>query len=327
MNFNCEKTCSNPELKDILALISKKLALASPTPHLDAELILMHVLKKPRHWLYLNHKTRINFKQKQKILKLTKERTKNRLPMAYLTGVKNFYGLRFKINKNTLIPRPETELLVDEILRALEIIQHPKNRAANNRSILIADIGTGTGCIIIACAKNIKDKKHLSFIATDKNKKTLDLARKNLKNHGLEKIIQLKKAGLLAALSKKNLKKFQYLIISANLPYLSARKYQKTQPEIKHEPRQALIASDSGAGLIKKALTQIFKIKQQLASLNIQAFFEIDPGQRKLLKRFIKEKQKSSPCLSSFNVQFKKDLNQRWRLLKLSSDKLKKSQK
>ncbi|MCG2695389.1 peptide chain release factor N(5)-glutamine methyltransferase [Candidatus Parcubacteria bacterium] len=166
-----------------------------PTPRLDAEILLFHVLKKPREYLF----TYPNHKISKSIVARYALRVMRRIkgePIAYITGRKEFYGLDFFVNKNVLVPRPETELMVDEALR---ITRNPANAlqgGAGAQRITLIDIGAGSGCIIISLIKELTKSKFppaifcgIKFLATDISKPALTIARKNAKLHKVDKKI------------------------------------------------------------------------------------------------------------------------------------------
>ncbi|MBU4375185.1 peptide chain release factor N(5)-glutamine methyltransferase [Patescibacteria group bacterium] len=145
-------------IQKLLIEYTKKLKQAKiPTPRLDAEILLSHILKKSREYIY----TYPNYKLSKSIVAryaLCVTRRIKGEPIAYITGHKEFYGLDFFVNKNVLVPRPETELMVDEALR---ITHNPANALQSGEGaqrITLIDVGTGSGCIIISLAKLLKNK-------------------------------------------------------------------------------------------------------------------------------------------------------------------------
>ena len=298
-----------------------------PTPRLNAEILLSHILKKPREYILAHPekqlaKTQIsNFK-----FQITK-RAKGK-PIAYITGHKQFYGLNFYINKNVLIPRPETEMIIDEILR----ITH------NIKRITLIDAGTGSGCIIISIAKNLKSKFPpaifcgIQFLATDISKSALTIARKNAKLHNVDKKISFLQGNLLEPILN-NPKYIKHpnnpIIITANLPYLTPTQI-KNSPSIQCEPKIALSAGADGLKYYRQLFKQIKKLNALYAIRYapmcesgsrhpagiVGALCEIDPRQTIMLKKIIK---KNLPCAK---IQIKKDLRglNRLVLIKITND-------
>jgi release factor glutamine methyltransferase len=242
---------------------------------LDAELLLAHTLGKNREFVLANNDYKIGRLKDWKIKRLFKKRAKG-VPLAYLTGHKEFFGLDFFVNKDVLIPRPDTELMV---LLALDKIERLKDY-----KITLIDVGTGSGCIPIAIAKTIR-KSGLSvirnFFAVDISKKALGIARKNAKKHDVK--IDFLHGTLLSPFInlKPKQPKTQNLIITANLPYITEEQFQ-SEPSIHHEPKLALIAEDQGLALYRELLEQMVQLTAY--GLRLTAFFEIDPSQSTTIK-------------------------------------------
>lgn len=215
-------------IKEALLWATKKLN-HSTSAGLDAEVLLAFSLNKTKEWLLANPEYKLKLSSEKTFKTLVKRRGRGE-PIAYLTGTKEFYGYNFKITKDVLVPRPLTEKLVSE---ALKYIQQTKKRP-----LRIADIGTGSGCIIIALAKKLNTQEGLNnfiFYATDISPLALRLARCNAKLHGLIGKMKFFQGSLLQPLQNKQLD-----LILANLPYLSKTDF-KQEPSIQKEPRLALI--------------------------------------------------------------------------------------
>jgi len=208
-------------------------------------------------------------------------------------GSKEFYELEFEINKNVLVPRPETELLVKE---AIEEIKN------NEENILLIDIGTGCGCIPISILKNTELEQ---AIATDISKKALAVAKKNVKKHKVK--IDFRH-GYLVEPVKSNINKNQNIIITANLPYVTKEQF-KSEPSIQQEPKQSLVAEDEGLEYYKKLIEQIYEMK--FDEKNIILFFEINPKQSEKVKKII------ANYLPEAKIDIKTDLQKRERLIKV----------
>jgi len=279
-------------LQKIIFEMSKKTKLN----FLDVELILAYFLKKTREFVLAHPEYKITRLQEKKIKKLISRRVKG-LPIAYLTGHKEFYGLNFKVNKNVLIPRPETELMVEE---ALKLIVH------NSQPTTLIDVGTGSGCIIITILKKLLtfnfQLSTFNFLAIDISEKTLAVAKKNAKLHSVNKQIKFLPGNLLNPLFKNSKLKIKNskILILANLPYLTPAQI-KNSPSIKHEPKLALKAGPDGLKYYKKLFQQInwLNINHQLS---IICLCEIDPSQTQKIKTIIKKELPKATC------QIKKDL-------------------
>lgn len=141
------------------------------TSHLDSEVLLSHVLKKPREFLHAHGEYEVETEAEKLFEELVKRRGEHE-PVAYLTNTKAFYGQNFYVDKRVHIPRPETEDMIDVILK----------NTPNGFSGLLADIGTGSGCIAITLARELPNAR---VIATDISKDALAVARQNAETHGL----------------------------------------------------------------------------------------------------------------------------------------------
>ena len=142
-------------------------------PKLEARLLLAKALNKDLNWTYVNLEKKIPKKKIFKYEILIKKKLK-KIPTAYLLGNKEFYSMNFKVNENTLIPRPETEIIVEEI----------KKNFKNKKKLLVLDLGTGSGCILLSI---LKEFKNAIGIGVDKYLETLKVARINSKRNNLSK--------------------------------------------------------------------------------------------------------------------------------------------
>ncbi len=242
----------------------------------DAEILLAHVLKKPREFIIAHPEYHVTRIQNWKINRLIRLRAQG-IPYAHLTGQKGFYGFDFLVNKYTLVPRPETEVMVEEVITEI------KNKRLKDRNIILCDVGTGSGCIPISILKS-SNLKVLKSFASDISKPALKIARKNAALHKVD--ITFLHGNLLEPIIKNSLFVDNcLLIITANLPYLTQVQFD-TEPTIQHEPISALVAEDDGLKLYKELLEQT---KQLLTTykLPLTTFFEIDPSQTTKLFHYI----------------------------------------
>lgn len=208
---------------------------------LDAELILAHTLNKPRTYLHAHGDDNIA-NDKLDIANAKLSLRLDRVPAAYIIGHKEFYGRRFKVTPNTLIPRPESEDIID---LAKEIIKN--NTFKNLANPKLIDIGTGSGCIGITAKLEITK---LDVTLIDISQKALNIAQKNAKLLGAN--VAIEQSDLLSSYSRN------VDIIVANLPYVDYS--WQCSPETKYEPALALFAQDDGLYLIKKLVTQAHSI-------------------------------------------------------------------
>jgi release factor glutamine methyltransferase len=235
-------------------------------PKIEADLLLGHVLKQSREFLYMHPDKKLTPKQAAAFENMAMKRKKG-MPAAYLLGYKHFYGLKFKVNRDVLIPRPETEWLVDEAARIIKRLrkQNP------SKLIKIIDVGTGSGAIAVSIAKAVNDKK-IQITATDISEKALLVAKANAKSNKVK--INFKRSDLLAGVSGK------FNIIIANLPYVPISDYKKLLQSLKYEPKLALTDGTDDFVLISKLLKQA---KNNLAPNGI-ILLETDPASIKLFK-------------------------------------------
>lgn len=228
-------------------------------------------------------------------------------PLQHATGEADFYGLKFKVDKSVLIPRPETEILVKEAKEFIKLKVHKVYKEKTNLNIV--DVGTGSGCISIALAKELKPVIHNSqfiihYSACDISSAALKVAHTNAKIHKAE--IEFFKSDLLS--NPKLPERFD--LVLANLPYLSEdyfKKYpKKLADHLRHEPDLALNGGAEGLQLIKKLISEL---PDRLAK-NGLAILEIDPSQ----KNPVEEISKKFGLKSEFIL----DLNRRIRFVKIT---------
>jgi len=267
------QVCSQAELQ-----IKK----TSRSPQLDAEVLLSFVLNKPKEFLYAHPDYHLTKNQHSKFQTLISRRAAG-LPIAYLLGHKEFYGLDFMVNKNVLVPRPETELMVDEVLNYIKI-----NLRSKIKNLQLIDIGTGSGCIPISIAKNLSRISNIKYYGLDISQPALALAKRNAKLHHVSRKIKFIKSDLLKnILNSLFIIHNSSIIITANLPYLTPAQY-RANPDLKYEPRQALLAGSDGLKYYRLLLKQIKNLLRTAPSaLPLTVFLEIDPGQTKKIQKVI----------------------------------------
>lgn len=213
----------------------------SSSPRLDAELILQHVTGLTREKLHTHPEKEISQEEESKYLALLARRAKCE-PVAYLTGFKEFWGLNISVSPVVLIPRPETELLVE---RALKILEEKES------ALTILDLGTGSGAIAIALASELKRLgRKFSIVAIDSSDTALEVARQNCKTLGCGSEILLKKSDWYSVLSPSQ---DQFDLIVSNPPYI-ADNDSAISPELKFEPSAALFSGEQGLDAIVKIL-------------------------------------------------------------------------
>src|SRR3989344_387561 len=309
-------------IKQALAWVTKKLQAKNiKNASLDAEVLLSFILIKPKEFLYTYPEKVLTSGQTRRLNSLVKRRAKGE-PIAYLTNHKEFYGLDFYVDKRVLIPRPKTELLIDEVLNYINQPRsrgiHPRRAARINssptrREIKIADIGTGSGCIAVALKKHLPKSE---VYATDISKSALVVAKKNARRHKVK--IKFFQGDLLKPLitRRRNVDVSPSLpridIIVANLPYLDnalnrRRHWPMSPAALRYEPRKALAGGKYGLEIYEKFFKQI---QASLIKPKI-IFCEIGNNYQRQLQQLLKKYSLSS------QIEIKKDLASLNRILKI----------
>ena len=215
---------------------------------LDSEILLSNVLNKSREKILVNLDQKLNSRNILKFKKYIRRRSKYE-PVAYILGEKEFWSKKFIVNKDTLIPRPETELLVEKLVKLFK-----------GKKISILDIGTGSGCIILSLLSNLEKSVGLGV---DVSNKAILIANKNAKRHELSNRVKFLNKSFESIFSKK------FDLIVSNPPYIERKKIKNLSEDIKRfEPIMALDGGNDGLDLIKKVIyksKRILKIKGTLA--------------------------------------------------------------
>ncbi len=219
-----------------LAQAREALTPHSETPALDAQTLLAAITRRPRAWVLAHPEARLTPRQHRRLNRAC-TRLAQGIPLPYVLGRWHFYGREFALTPVVLIPRPETETLVEHALRWLR--GHPGRRRA-------ADVGTGSGIIAVTLAAEIPD---LRVTATDRSAAALGLARLNAVRHGVADRIVWLQTDLLAAA------RGPFDLIAANLPYIPTAALAGL-PVARHEPREALDGGPDGLALIRRLLAQ-----------------------------------------------------------------------
>jgi len=218
------------------------------TSRLDSELLLSKILDKNREEILINLEQKICQKYFLKYKQLIQRRSQCE-PIAYIVKEKEFWSKNFLVSSDTLIPRPETELIVEKLTKIFE-----------EKKISILDIGTGTGCILISLLSELKNSKGIGI---DISKKALRIAEKNSEQHGMKNKIKF----FHKSLDSKFYQKFDLIV--SNPPYIKKSEIKNLQEDVrKFEPRIALDGGNDGLDLIKKVIYKskyILKVKGMLA--------------------------------------------------------------
>jgi release factor glutamine methyltransferase len=218
--------------------------LITDTPRLDAELLLAHSLGWDRTRLHTYPEQALNDKQRRDFEALTQRHAQGE-PLAYILGHQEFFGLDFFVDNRVLIPRPETELLVEEAIAWLQM------REPECKHLLAVDAGTGSGAIAVSLAVACP---RLTLYATDASAAALEVADHNVKRHGVADRVKLLHGDLLEPLPKP------VHLIAANLPYVSEAELALLPPHIaRFEPLQALDGGVDGLAVIERLFAQARK--------------------------------------------------------------------
>ena len=235
-------------------------------PILDSELLLSKILNVPRENLLINFKKKINDKEYRKFNNLLKKRA-SKMPVAYILGYKYFWKSKFLTNNSVLIPRPETELIIEEALKLLQ----------GNSSKKIIDIGTGSGCIIISI---LKERPKCKGVAIDISKNAIKVAKINAKLQQVDNRIKFINSDVDKYSSDK------YDLIVSNPPYIKKIKISRLEEDVRNfEP---LIALDGGYNGRSK-LEKVIKKSSYLLKRNGKLILEISSDQVNFMINILKE--------------------------------------
>lgn len=217
------------------------------SPRLEAELLLAHILGCERPWLHAHDDETLTPGQLETFRGLL-DRRRARAPLAYLTGHKEFFGLDFEVSPAVLIPRPETELLVERALQ--EIRERAAGAAGGTRPLSVVDAGSGSGCIAVALAVHAPGAR---VVAVDLAAEALAVARRNARRHAVAGRIAFLQGDLLAPLSGP------VDLVVSNPPYVSPGELRAAMPEVAdYEPRLALDGGGpEGLDIVRRLLAML----------------------------------------------------------------------
>jgi release factor glutamine methyltransferase len=227
---------------------------------LAAELLLLHAVAKERAWIYSHPEEHLSADQQQTFLSLIARRAAGE-PLQHLTGHQEFWGLDFEVNPEVLIPRPESEQLIEVTLDRLALCEARKGRPrqTDGAGLLIADVGTGSGCLAIALAKELLGAR---FHASDISEAALAVAKRNAVRHGVSERIHFSHRNLLAAAHAgapggfgENARLVDAVV--SNPPYVGRREAGSLAAEVRdHEPASALFGGEEGYELYGELIAQ-----------------------------------------------------------------------
>lgn len=231
-----------PTIAETLKQASQQLRAAQvPNDLLDAQTLLAEALGKDRTYLIVNFNEQLNDTLLASYRTLIERRSAGE-PLQYITGHQQFFGLEFEVTPDVLIPRPETEIIVEETIRLIE-----QNKTS---APVIVDVGTGSGCIAVTLARELEDAK---IQACDISETALNVARRNATKHGLADRVEFVNSDLLSAFPENEFADF----ILSNPPYVAANELPALQREVRDwEPHLALIDFGDGLSFYRRLINQ-----------------------------------------------------------------------
>jgi release factor glutamine methyltransferase len=230
-------------IAEVIHIAATKLETAGVADaRLDAEVLLSHIMLRDRAWLFTHGYDAIDA-DTHRVFENAVERRAKREPLQYILVKQEFWGLDFTVTPDVLIPRPETELVVESALTILKSI---------NREVVIVDLCTGSGCIAISLAKELRTAR---IVAIDKSDRALHVAKKNAHNHGVSDCISFLEGDLFQPLERLDIHGRVDIIVS-NPPYVQSGDQGALQPEVRDfEPAMALFAGPLGTELHRKIIS------------------------------------------------------------------------
>ena len=233
---------------------------------LDSELLLSKVIKKDRKFILLNLDKEINQSDQNNFKDLIIERSKGK-PLAYLTGIKSFWNYDFKINEKVLIPRPDTEIIIEQVLDIYK----------NKDNVNFLEVGIGSGCIGLSI---LKEKRFFRATGVDLSQDCIEICRYNANRLGVYDRLKLLKSDV------DNLIFHKYDLIISNPPYIKKIDLSKLDKEVKnYEPKLALDGGLEGLSVIRKVIRK----SSNLLKINGKLILEIGHDQRELVRKMLNE--------------------------------------
>lgn len=231
-----------------------------PSPALAAELLLMRALRTDRAWLYAHPEQVLDATTHERYFSLIAMRASG-VPTQHLTGHQEFWGLDFEVSPDVLIPRPETEHVVEVVLERLGITSGDAS-TLRKKEFRIADVGTGSGCIAMALAHELRSAR---FIATDISAAALEVARRNAARHGVSSRIEFAECNLLGSVLHESRitshESRNFDLIASNPPYIGRGEAATLPREVReHEPEVALFGGETGTEIYAPLIAQTVKL-------------------------------------------------------------------
>lgn len=281
-------------MPSLLSDITTRLASISDTPALDASVLIAHIVNKPRTWIMAHPEMSLTEEQQHQ-LNLSLEQLEKGDPFPYVLGHWEFFGMEFDITPAVLIPRPETELLVEKAIAWLQ--GSPVRRT-------VADIGTGSGVIAVSIAANISD---VYILATDISAEALGVAKNNASKFHVESRIEFVQCDLLPAIPESFSTEQHFDLICANLPYIPTETL-RSLPIYGREPTLALDGGADGLDLFRR----LMKIAPNWLAPNALILLEIEASQG------VKALSLACDIFSEAEIHLHQDFTGRDRLLEIA---------
>tara|TARA_B100002019_G_C21185041_1_gene555740 strand:- start:2 stop:844 length:843 start_codon:yes stop_codon:yes gene_type:complete len=235
--------------------------------NIDSEILMSNVIKKDRNYILMNLNKTLSKKDLENFYQLVKQREKGK-PIAYLTGKKDFWKYEFEVSQDTLIPRPDSELIVEYILK------YTKNRSKLN----ILDIGVGSGCLLLSV---LKERNNFYGVGIDINQKCINICKKNTLNLNISNRTKFFKSDI----DKFNCGKYDLIV--SNPPYINKLDLQYLEKDVvDFEPKIALDGGLDGISVIRKVINK----SSDLIKINGKFFLEIAFDQKNKVTRLLKSK-------------------------------------
>ena len=236
-------------------------------PYLDSEILMSQVLKKDRKYLILNIKKKLCINIIKKYFDLIEVRSLGK-PVAYITGKKEFWNYEFKVKDGVLIPRPETEMIIDQVLKL----------TVNKTKLNILDIGVGSGCILLSI---LKEKREFLGTGVDISKRCIEISYLNSRNMNLKNRVKFFKTDI------DNFNYGKYDLIISNPPYLKKLDFKYLDKDVANfEPKIALDGGIEGLSVIRKTI----KKSSELIKKNGLFILEIAFDQKNIVKNLLRNK-------------------------------------
>ena len=254
---------------------------------IDSEILMSSVMKKNRTDIILNSKTELSQKNYNLYKNLIIQRSKQK-PIAYLTGKKEFWKCEFSVTKDVLIPRPDTEIIVEKTLKLTK----------NKNKLKVLEIGIGSGCILLSI---LKERKSFYGTGIDISKKTIEICKINCKNLGLSSRVKLLKTDI------DNFRYGKYDLIISNPPYVKKLDLKYLEKEVSfYEPKSALDGGIDGLSELKKVILNSSKLIKRNGKLVLEIAFDQAESVKSILKQnefyineIIKDLSKKNRCIIS----------------------------